>query len=281
MVNKIFNLMGGEIYFNILLKDKSKENEVLNFALNDMKRLIKIFNFFDNKSSISKLNKFNKIKIDLDLKYLLLESIKFYKYTNGKFNVFLGKNIEKRKNNLNFEDNKIDINNIINFDYNEIKIENENINLDLGGIAKGYIIDKVLENIIKKYKKDIIDIVIDARGDMVFFGKTNKLIEVENPFNNENHVSLIEIKTGSIITSGHNKQYFDFGSHIIGNETDILTITLKSNIEKCYRLDVLGTYFIQLNSSEVLEKIEFENENENIECLLILKNGKILKSSFW
>ena len=59
------------------------------------------------------------------------------------------------------------------------------------------------------------------------------------------------VKKGSIITSGHNRQYFKKGSHIVGFESDILCITLKSEKTKTYILDMLGTYLIQLKSKEV------------------------------
>lgn len=46
-------------------------------------------------------------------------------------------------------------------------------------------------------------------------------------------------------------------------------------------LDSLGTWFAQESSQKVLELLEFDEYFKDIEGLIILKNGKVLKSSFW
>ena len=294
MVERVVNLMGGEVYFYLNNKDTSISFEILDFMINETFRLVKIFNFFDEESLLSKLNKYGFVDYNFELDFLLNEAKKLYIQTGGLFNVFLGNDILTRKLNLkkdsgnNIGDeifDSININNLIYILDSKIVFENKfnetNLKIDLGGIAKGYIIDRVLEKTREKYGRYILDILIDARGDIVCYGKNKKLIEVENPFDMNNSFDEIYLKTGSIITSGHNKQMFDDGSHIVGNCSDILTITLKSDVEKCYLLDALGTYLIQLNSEIVLEKIEFDLKYKNIECLLVLKNGKVLRSSFW
>lgn len=287
MVEKTINIMGGEYYFYLNLKDIKFEIEISNFIIEQTNRLVNIFNFFDKKSSLSILNSKKKIENVDELIFLINESLKFYELSKGRFNIFLGNQILSRKlnseKNLNNINKKINLNKIISINKNRNKIEilDENYSIDLGGIAKGFIIDEVLNLTNKKYKKQIIDILIDARGDMVFFGKNKKTVEIENPFNENLGFEEFTIKSGSVITSGHNKQKFKFGSHILGEKNDILTITLKSNLKKCYELDAIGTFLIQLKSTEVLEKIEFKKIFEDIECILILNNGKVLKSSFW
>ena len=78
---------------------------------------------------------------------------------------------------------------------------------------------------------------------------------------------MINLKKGSIVTSGHNKQYFESGSHIVGSEDEILTTTLVSNKSNCYELDAFGTYLSQLNGHDVLDLIEFDDMIKDIECL--------------
>lgn len=279
-ISKTFNIMGGELF--IYINSKKKEEEILNFIFNQIEVLVDKFNFYDPNSLLSKLNNKREIDLDIDMKFILEKSIYYYKNSNSKFNIFLGKKTKLRKNNLlSGSKINIDIDNLISFENNQIKILDSNILIDLGGIAKGYILDEVKRIALKKYGSLIIDLLLDARGDIVCYGKSNKFIEVENPFNENFKFEEINFKSGSIITSGHNKQYFKDGSHIIGNESDILTITLKSKKRNCYELDYLGTYLIQLNSEEILEKIGFENNLSDIDCLLILNNGKVLKSFYW
>ena len=44
---------------------------------------------------------------------------------------------------------------------------------------------------------------------------------------------------------------------------------------------MLGTYLIQLKSKEVVNLVEFDKFFKNIDCLIILKNGKIIRSVSW
>lgn len=282
MIEKNIEIMGGDLYLYILSKDQTIDEEIADFIIDKIKDLVDVFNFFDKKSLLSTLNVKRKIPFNDDIDFLLKESIRFKEISNNKFNVFLGKQIRNRK--LDLLDSKFDKNikgNFFEIGEENISLLNPNIIVDLGGIAKGYIIDKALELALEKYSKIIIDVLIDARGDIVCYGKNKKVIEIENPFNEDIFFAKINLKNGSVITSGHNKQKFKNGSHIIGDKTDILTITLISNSKKCFELDALGTYLIQLSSYEVMEKIEFDDIFKDIECLLILNDGSVLKSGFW
>jgi len=295
MVEFSLDLMGGEVYIYFKPKNNvsiEKVNEIKFFIETQLKELVDKFNFFDSFSLLSKLNNNRNISYDVDIALMLEKSFDFYNLSNSKFNVFIGKEILDLKSNKKIDLNlvrnkfvgrKLNLFEIVNIDEDEniIELLNDNILIDFGGIAKGYIIDRILEIVIGKYKKEIVDLLIDARGDIVLYGKNKKLIEVENPFSEDIYFNSIEIKQGAVITSGHNKQKFNSGSHIIGGSCDILTISLKSEMKKCYELDALGTYLAQLNSQDVLELIEFDSYFKNIECLLILNNGKVLKSSFW
>lgn len=274
--------MAGELYIQINSKHENLEEDILNFCFKNIETLVNKLNFFDSKSLLSKLNNTKKIDYDKDISFLIQESIKLYQKSLGKFNIFLGEEILKRKQNLDNKTNKkIYINKIIKIDNQSISILDNNIKIDLGAIAKGYIIDQALKNTKQNFSKINFDIIIDARGDIIISGREKIEIEVENPFNSQISFEKITLNKGSIITSGHNRQKFKFGSHIVGNQNDIFTITLVSKKEPIYKLDALGTWFSLEKSHKVLELLEFDLDFENIQALLILKNGKILKSSFW
>ncbi|MDA3855326.1 MAG: FAD:protein FMN transferase [Candidatus Woesearchaeota archaeon] len=271
-------LMGGNV--SIEINNSENDKKVIEYGFFEMQKLINKFNFFDDESMLSKLNLNKDIENDSEFKFILEKGMEFYSKTNGLFNIFLGKDIRDRKTNSKVKEGlNLDIDSIIIFENGKIKL-NSDIELDLGGFVKGYIIDVILNLIKKKYDKS--NIYIDARGDIVLDSSKKIRIYINNPFENKIiEQEYVDMKRGSIITSGHDKQKYKFGSHILGNKSDIYTITLISEKDKCYELDALGTYFIQLNSEDVLKKIEFDEKYKNIEILIILENGKILKSSFF
>ncbi len=274
--------MGGKLNIHLNAKRLSKEDEIISYVITRTKELVDIFNFFDENSLISQLNKNKQIDYNPELAFLLERSLEMMQISNGKFNVFLGEDILKRKTNLDSSQiQKHDYKNSIKIGHDKIEILNPHIKIDHGGIAKGYILDRVLEDSLEKFNSDIVDLLIDARGDIVSFGKNKKIIEIENPFNPDTSFEELQLKKCVIVTSGHNRQYFKDGSHILGNESDIKTITLKSDKRKCFEIDALATYLIQLSSEEVLEKMNFDEYFDDIDALLILQNGKVLKSVYW
>lgn len=99
MVEKTINIMGGEYYFYLNLKNIKFEKEISNFIIEQTNRLVNIFNFFDDNSSLSILNFKKKIDNIEELFFLINESLKFYELSKGGFNIFLGNQILSRKLN--------------------------------------------------------------------------------------------------------------------------------------------------------------------------------------
>lgn len=278
-------LMGGDVSIDVDCDSKSQTTEILNYSFEVMRDLINIFNFYDKNSLLSKLNDTREIDYNEELAFLIEKGIWFYEYSKGYFDIFLGNENLARKSNKSVSENSLkkkkQLKNIVTITKSTIKINDFQIKIDLGGIAKGYIVDRTIELTREKYKKVKFDIFVNARGDMRIDGKSDVAIGVENPFNDKGIVEVINLKKGSIVTSGHNKQYFESGSHIVGKEDEILTATIVSNKLKCYELDALGTYLSQLNGHNVLDLVEFDDYLQNVEVLLILKNQRILKSGFF
>ena len=286
MIKKI-KIMGGETIISAHHKDKIFEKKIIEFTQKNLEELVNVFNLYDKKSNLFLLNKNRECDYNSHLEFLLKESFYFYEFSNRKFNVFLGKKILEVKSNKydNFKIKNIDISkfnfsDLFEISKTKIRIIQKDILIDLGGIAKGYIIQKAFEKTLKKFFLKRFDLMINSRGDIICKFKKLKNIGIENPFNKKIFENVL-VKKGSIITSGHDRQYFKKGSHIVGSESDILCITLKSEKIKTYILDMLGTYLIQLKSKDVIRLVEFDKFFKNVDCLIILKNGKIIRSFSW
>ena len=105
-----------------------------------------------------------------------------------------------------------------------VYLENENMSIDLGGIAKGYASDKVNE-ILKK--NDISSAVISLGGNVSVTGKrpdgTKWRIAVQDPMNREGYVGILNVEDTSVITSGVYQRFFEQDGkkyhHIIDTKT--------------------------------------------------------------
>ena len=108
MIEKTYNLMGGEVYVFIEAKSQELEAEILEFTYKTLIELISIFNFYDKNSILSKLNQKREVPYNNELAYVLKTSLNLYKTTKGHFNIFLGNETLARK--INQKENKKTIN---------------------------------------------------------------------------------------------------------------------------------------------------------------------------
>jgi thiamine biosynthesis lipoprotein len=71
--------------------------------------------------------------------------------------------------------------------------------LDLGGIAKGYAVDKAIEALIAN---GVQSGSVNAGGDMRVFGNHSREIQIRNPSRPNELIQIGSMKTGAIATSG-------------------------------------------------------------------------------
>ncbi len=249
-------LFGSEIEIILPDMDESLANEIVGELYIEARRLEKIFNFYDKNSELSLLNNKRKLKVSNELLEVINYSLNFCKLTDGKYDISIGKNILLRKTkkneiNLNCSYKDIEINK------NEVKLNKENLLIDLGSVAKGYITDKLVEFL---KARGVENGLIDSRGDIAFFGEKPWKIEIQHPRNKEEKICSLELINCAIATSGDYNQYYgDFKKSHILNQKDIISLTVVAPTLK--EADIYATVLF------VLDKSERE--------LLIKKNKKI------
>lgn len=133
----------------------------ITLAFDEIKKLETIFSYHNNESELTKFNIFQKTK-SIELKTLLK----------------IVKCLKNQTNNI----------------FNPINPQN---NIDLGGIAKGFIVDKIA----KKLKSFGINGIINAGGDIRIFGTYNAPIYIRDPFNFENNIYIGNFQNTSIASS--------------------------------------------------------------------------------
>ena len=86
--------------------------------------------------------------------------------------------------------------------------------LDLGGIAKGYAVDKAVEVLLAN---GILSGSVNAGGDMRIFGNLTQNIQIRNPSKPQELIQVGSMKVGAIATSGlyFSKRDADAKSYIV------------------------------------------------------------------
>lgn len=92
------------------------------------------------------------------------------------------------------------------------------IQLDVGAIGKGYIID-IVATILRDFK--ITDYTIDAGRDIFYANKNNKPLEIalENPFTTDEAIGTAIITGGAICGTSGNRRAWSTYTHIIDPES--------------------------------------------------------------
>jgi thiamine biosynthesis lipoprotein len=271
-------------YITIKLPEKNQ---------NLFKNLFKIFKDLDNKLSIYKENSeisiLNRQKeailspISLEI---IKKSIQISKETDGFFDITVGK-LTKDVYKFGMVNNKLPDEkeikeNTDKISYKNIQIKGKkvilrgDVKLDLGGIGKGFAVDKVAEFLIKK---GVEDAVISASGDIRCLNICEMFIQ--NPFGNDWIVKFrTKLKNTSISTSGNYERFIESKkyNHLINPKTgksqqnfaSITLISIGNNTD-------IDAYATAVSVMPLDLALKFLNK-KNLGFIIILNNGHMIFS---
>jgi FAD:protein FMN transferase len=256
--------MFGESVEIILDLEPVLAEEFVDIACKEGTRLSKIFNFYDESSELSELNKKRKLAVSDELLTVIKTALKYSEMTKGNYDITLGKNILKRKKGEELDK--------INCSYKDVKIKDNIISLnhpdillDLGSIAKGYIVDKIGQYLIDE---GILNGIVNGRGDLRVFGENPQTLGIQHPRDKECLIKKIKLKNKSVATSGDYNQFDNSpsNSHIL-NQNNLISITVVA--DDLMTADVFATVLFVVDKKareDILKK------NKNIQVLTIDKD---------
>jgi len=258
-------LFGGKIDFVIYDAPKELVEGVVKEVYSEGLRLQKIFNFYDNTSELSILNKERKKQVSNELLEVIKKALKFSEITDGTYDISLGKSILLKKqgkiseSKCSYKDIKIR--------ENEVHLTNPEVMIDLGSIAKGYITDKLAELM---NELGVEEFLIDARGDICVKGKSNHILGIQNPRNEEN-LFFIKLKNQAVATSGDYNQYVGNyeTSHII-NQKELISVTVIAKTT-----EEADAYATAIFTALPENRKKITNSNKNIKVLIVDNGGDI------
>jgi len=180
-------LLGTEVEITVSEKNAKKAKRAIELALKKIRDEEKNLSYYLASSELSRINQNagkRWIEASPELFSLIKISLAYSQLTDGAFDIAFScggyKKIildEKRK---------------------RIKFAQKGMALDLGGIAKGYIVDRIVKFLQKEGVKEGI---VNAGGDLKVFGRKSYRIAIRNPFK-KNVSEVITVKNKAVCTSG-------------------------------------------------------------------------------
>lgn len=170
---------------------------------------------------------------------------------------------------------------VILLNENRIQITDSDMDLDLGGIAKGYIADKLKAYLVSEGVKSAI---IDLGGNLVCIGSKNSqpyTIGIQRPFADRSEtIATMKITDKSVVSSGIYERYFMMDDvlyhHILNPATgypyknNLLSVTIVA--DKSIDADALSTSAFALGLENGLQFIE---EYPGADAVFITKDGNL------
>lgn len=297
-IEGVENIFGTRVYQKIGVDD-IKEGYLLDEGIKLMREFEEKMSFFNKESEISKINK-NAGKKFIKVSYETFEVIKKAKYyskkTDGLFDITIAplvkewgintcnpKFIENEKLDtllslVNYEDI------LLNEDNKEIMLRHSKQKIDLGGIAKGYIADKIVEF----YKlNNIKSAIVNIGGNVKVLGKKDKenmwQIGISKPEKHSKEtICSLRLEDTSVVTSGGYERAFIYEGktyhHILNPKTGVPAKTdLKSITIVNENSVVADAYSTPLFIMGKYKATDFMIEN-NISGILVTEEDEIIVS---
>ena len=167
---------------------------------------------------------------------------------------------------------------------NRVKLTDTETEIDLGGIAKGYIGDRMTEFL---ESKGVVSAVINLGGNVICVGgKTDEdgfVIGVEAPFSDRSEIiGKVNARDKTLVTSGIYERRIEVDGktyhHILDTktgwpvETDLDAVTLIADKGRSADIDALSTTCLIKGSDEGMKLIE---NTDGVEGVFVLSNGDV------
>ena len=291
-------LMGSDFEITIVDKNESNANFLLDLAINEISRIEKLISSWDKNSQTSLINLnagIKPVKVDKELFDLIARALKISDLSQGAFDISYA-SLDKiwyfDKEMLEMPSKEDIIKSVLKVGYHNIILNKEKqtvflkikgMKIGFGAIGKGYAADMAKSILVKNEVKSGI---INASGDLTAWGKKPSgkdwMVAIVNPLNKSKIFSWLPIKNKAVVTSGNYERFIKFNdksySHIIDPRTGypsqgILSVTIFT--EKAELADALATSVFVLGQEIGMNLI---NQLKGIDCIIINKENKILKS---
>lgn len=294
-------VMGTLCEITIVEKDQEKCEAAFATAFRMMKKIEQTMSVFDETSELSRINARAAQAIQplsADIGFVITQSIALSRITEGAFDITTlplsnvwrtiygegtdvpaAEDIERAREAVGYEYLTLsqDAEGPL-----RIAFENDDVAIDLGGVAKGYACDLAVQAL---REAGIERAMVNVGGNIYAYGKSPRnrswMIGVKHPREKEKVTSMVPLIDSAIATSGDYEQYFMSGGKRYGHILDPRTgypseasISVSVIASSAMVADALSTAFFVLGPEKGLLLAEKMN---GVEALFIFQSKDSLE----
>lgn len=271
--------------------------EAIEEAFDAIKEVDQLMSTYKPESEVSILNRQGQNRLSSQTSRIIQEAIKFSEVTNGAFDITCRplvnlwktakkegkiptvKEIEEARSLVSYK--KI----ILQGDL--VKFQEPGMQIDLGGIAKGWAVDKAIQAL---KKRGVRAALVNAGGDLFALRKRGLWkkwdVGIQHPRDEEKVLSTIEVSNRGVATSGDYRRYFTLEgrrfSHIVdprtGETVEDVPMSVTVVAPDATTADALATGIFVLGPEEGMRLIE---SLPGVEGLIVSEGMRMDTSSGW
>ncbi len=286
------SIMGTQIQVELWHKEKEIACSAIRAVMDEMNRIDLLMSPYIESSLLSRINK-NAAKMPVqvgeELYGLIESSLAFSVLTEGAFDITyasVGRYYDYREGRIPDDEVLAKTIHAINYRYIEMDAEDysisykiEGVYIDLGGIAKGYAVDRGIE-ILQTH--GITQALVGAGGDSRFLGDrrgTPWVVGIRDPRRESEMVAVLPLMDVSVSTSGDYERYFEKDGvryhHIINPQTgdsarEVRSVTILG--AQAIKTDALSTSVFVMGVERGLKLI---NEMQEFDAIIVDGRGRL------
>ncbi|MGD8985020.1 MAG: FAD:protein FMN transferase [Desulfobacteraceae bacterium] len=297
-ISKTRLAMGTFVSMTLIHSSRDEAEEVMAQAFEEMDRLSKLMNRYDERTAVGELNREGYLNgIPPEVADVVSRALYYHRRSQGSFDITVKPIIDLFKERT-VQDEKalpteeelrkalefVNSNNI-ELKGRAITFKKHGMGITLDGIAKGYIVDRASELLATHNIKNHL---INAGGDIRTMGaradKKPWTVAIQDPSKKRNYPDIVHMNTGAIATSGNYEIYFDrekMFHHIVDPRTGIspeMSTSVSVIAPTTMDADALATGVFVMNP---VKGTGFINSLGQCESLIVAKDGTQLKSRGW
>ena len=285
-------IMGTLVEITVSHSDPEVIQTVTTEAFNEMQRIEGLMSAYIPDSEISRINRAagkQTVPVSPEVEEVIREGIFWSEQSNGAFDITVEPlvqlwDFDGEKEFIPGESTIRKTASLVNYRNIEIKdhtvrLKNRGMAINVGGLAKGYAVDRAISILRSKVSSGIVN----AGGDLYAFGQKSKqnswTIGLQHPRKPQDLLAAFAVKNQAIATSGDYQRYFMKDGvryhHIFDPQTGRparLMISTTIITTEVMDADALATAVFVMGPDK---GIEWVDSMANIEAMLVLEDGSI------